>query len=252
MRVRSCHGLLAAFALCLGMGCAKRSRQAEATALPPLEAPSWLVSLVVPGFEAARVAVPLGARTPRPLAVALHGDADRPEWACGSYRSAAGSRAFVLCPTGVPLGDGRFGLGPAERGTNELRAALPALKARFGKHLARGAIVLAALGPSAETAYELALKEPSFFAHLILVDAPLERLDVAFASRFGAAGGRSVLVVCGEGTCGDAAEQRVRALLPAGVNAKLVRHPGRGLDATAAATIAKEWPWLVAKDSRFR
>jgi len=247
---RTLRRCLTAAALTLLAACSQKPR--TSTELPPLQEKSWLVDLEVPGFQAARVALPLGARAPRPLAVALHGEADRPEWACGSYRSAVGSRAFVLCPAGVPLSDGRFGLGPSERTTAELRAALPALKTRFGKHLARGAIVLAALGPSAETAFELALKEPSFFAHLVLVDAPLVRLDAAFAARFGAAGGRSVLVVCGEGACDETAEQRVRALLPAGVNAKLARHAGRGLDATATATIAKEWSWLVANDPRFR
>ena len=248
---RTLRRCLGAAALLLLAACSRKPRAAS-TELPPLEAKSWLVDLEVTGFGAARVAVPLGARTPRPLAVALHGDQDRPEWACGSYRSAVGSKAFVLCPAGLPLSNERYGLLSSEHQTSELRAALPALKARFGKHLARGSIVLAALGPSAETAFELALKEPSFFSYLILVDAPLVRLDAAFAARFGAAGGRSVLVVCGEGACDEGADQRVRTLLPAGVNAKLVRHPGRGLDATAAATIAKEWSWLVAKDPRFR
>src|SRR5262245_55783039 len=32
------------------------------------------------------VAVPLGAREPRPIMIALHGGSDQPDWACGAWR----------------------------------------------------------------------------------------------------------------------------------------------------------------------
>src|SRR5690606_1646561 len=94
-RHRRCRSgwLCAALLLLLGSvsaGCrGDRGRGAPASAsagsaLAPLRAPSWLVALDVPGFGSANVAVPLGARSPRPLVIALHGDADRPEWPCGS------------------------------------------------------------------------------------------------------------------------------------------------------------------------
>jgi hypothetical protein len=133
----------------------------------------------------------------------------------------------------------------------ELRAALPALKQRFGAYLARGSIVLAALGPSADTLFDLALEEPRFFSSLVLVDPSLTRLNGAFATRFGEGGGRRVLVICGAGAC-PGAEAELRVLSPAGVEAHLVRSEGHGLDAAAVALLAREWSWLTSGDSRFR
>src|SRR5437660_1672656 len=46
------------------------------------------------------VSVPLGAREPRPIMVALHGGSDRPERACPAWRIAAEAYPFVVCPRG--------------------------------------------------------------------------------------------------------------------------------------------------------
>src|SRR6188768_1132879 len=53
---------------------------AAASELPPLSEPAELVKLAVPGFGDAVVSLPLGAVEPRHIAVALHGNFDRPEW----------------------------------------------------------------------------------------------------------------------------------------------------------------------------
>ena len=55
------------------------------------------------------VTVPLGAREPRPLVVALHGGSDRPEWACSAWRSISEGHAFVVCPRG-PGSESALGL----------------------------------------------------------------------------------------------------------------------------------------------
>ena len=99
--------------LALGCKCSKTSTAPAPSAsaqrlLAPLSAPSWLVPLPVSGFGAASVAVPVGAVEPRPIVIALHGGADRPEWQCGVWRSIAGPEPFVLCPRGVAR-SGRFG-----------------------------------------------------------------------------------------------------------------------------------------------
>ncbi len=220
--------------------------------LSPLSAPSWLVELPLEGFAPARVAIPLGSERALPLALVLHGDAGRPEWACGSYRALFGSRAFVLCPSGQARSDGRLSLASAEPTTRELRAALPALKRRFGGHLAPGSVVLAAAGGSADAAFDLALAEAGFFSRLVLLDAPLERLNAAFASRFGDSGGKRVLVVCSQGACRSDMEARVRMLGPAGVDARWVRSPGQGLDADTVAALKREWAWFLGGERPFQ
>jgi hypothetical protein len=229
------------------------SAASASVALAPLAAPSWLVALEVDKFAPAKVAVPLGARRPRPIVVALHGDDDRPEWTCGSYRHAS-PRSFVLCPSGVAREGGRFGLGSIESTKLELRALLPALKARFGSHAAKGSVVLAALGPSVEQAIDLALEEPSFFARLLLIDGSLSHLSSGVVERFAAAGGRRVFVICSKGSaCESDAGERVASLERAGVETKLAKpERGRGLDAEITALVAREWPWFIRDDPRFQ
>jgi len=245
--------LLAGVLLASHAGCHGQKKREAAAGLAPLTAPSWLLKLEVAGFGPARVAVPLGATSPKPLVIALHGDHDRPEWTCGSYRHVVSSRAFVLCPQGAPRSDHDFTLGTRDETATELRKALPALKARFKAHLAPGAVVLAALGPSVELAIELALEEPSFFSRLLLVDGTTRRLSVPAATRFASAGGKRVLVVCSPGACDADVEQRLRPLAPAGVATRIVRmESGRGLDAETVAKLRAEFPWLVAEEPRFR
>ncbi|HKO53301.1 MAG TPA: hypothetical protein VJV79_36580 [Polyangiaceae bacterium] len=114
--------------------------------LTPLQASSWLVELDVPSFGKAALAVPLGARSPRSIVIALHGSADRPEWACSALRSIAGPAPFVLCPRGVAradfnASDPRYTFGTADDSARELRAALAELKRRFGVYVAAGPVV---------------------------------------------------------------------------------------------------------------
>ncbi len=87
------------------------------------------MDLEVPGFGKAAVAVPIGASSPRAIVIALHGAADRPEWACSVLRSIAGPAPFVLCPRGVqrtdfPASDARYTFGAVDATASELRAAL--------------------------------------------------------------------------------------------------------------------------------
>lgn len=264
-RHRRCRSgwLCAALLLLLGSvsaGCrGDRGRGAPASAsagsaLAPLRAPSWLVALDVPGFGSANVAVPLGARSPRPLVIALHGDADRPEWPCGSYHHASRARAIVLCPRGVPRPDSdRFTLGPVVDTARELRAALPALKARFDAHVAKGPVVLAALGPSVEHAIEIAREEPSFFSYLVLVDGSLARFTTPIMHRFAREGGKRVLFVCTRAGCDANVAGRALALRSMGVDTRVERlDRATALDATTVSALRKHWDWIVEGDARWR
>lgn len=183
-----------------------------AARLAPLAAESWLVDLEVPGFGRAKLAVPVAAREPRRIVIALHGVADRPEWACGAYRGIVGGKPFVLCPRGVQRKDlsasaDRYSFGSGDDTARELRAALTALKSRYGAYVASGPVVLAGFEIGADHAAQIALQEPAFFSRLVLVGASKETWPSSAAALFGRQGGELALFAGGSASKAELAWQ---------------------------------------------
>ena len=229
-----------------------------AVALPPLEAESWRIQLAVQGHLPASVAVPLGATQPRPIVVALHGDFDRAEWHCGSWRGITDGYPFILCPRGVPrldspAGSERFTFDHINNSEHELRAALRALKGRFGPHVSSGPVVLAGLTRGASHAVLLGKQEPSFFSRLVLIDGGHDRWSSGNAAAFAQRGGKRVLFVCTSDPCGHRAQRSSVFARGAGAEARAVRPGGgaQGLDERTAATLKQQWDWLIADDQRY-
>jgi pimeloyl-ACP methyl ester carboxylesterase len=231
-----------------GAGCSSKKK-----ALAPLEAPAWRIELAVPGFGPASVALPLGAVTPQPIAVVLHGAADRPEWQCGSFRGVLGGKLFILCPRGIAAAEpGRFDPASVDHSAAELRAALAALKARFGAHVAAGPILLIGYAEGARVAAELARQEPGFFARVALVSGEPSAFTPSASSIFALRGGKRVLFFCTSSSCDDSGVARALLLARANVPAKSVRHDvGPYLDAAFTEALAREMPWLLEGDARF-
>jgi poly(3-hydroxybutyrate) depolymerase len=239
--------LLLAFA---SLACSSKRKQS----LPPLLAPAWLTQLEVKGFGAASVALPLGATTPRPIAVVLHGSADRPDWQCGSFRGVLGGQVFIVCPRGVERAElaPRFGLGSVDDTASELRAALAALKQRFGAHLAPSPILLIGYGEGAAVAAELARQEPSFFARVALVAGEPTSLTSSAAAIFAAKGGKRVLFFCTDAACQGNGVQRALQLTRRGIAAKSVeRGVGPFLDEAFTTALRGDLKWLVEDDARW-
>ncbi|RYZ09669.1 MAG: hypothetical protein EOO73_01950 [Myxococcales bacterium] len=241
-------GLLVAWSLLALPACSSK----KAGALAPLAAPSWRVPLEVKGFGAASVAVPLGATSARPIVVVLHGQSDRAEWQCGSFRGVFGARPFVLCPAGQAAGGGLHGWGSFDDSAAELRAALAALKARFGAHVAKGAIALVGYGEGAAIAAELARQEPSFFARVALVNGDPTAFSSTASKIFAERGGKRVLFFCATKPCDERGAERAVLLQRGGVQAKSVlRDVGPFLDQPFTDALKGEMPWLLEDDSRF-
>ncbi len=100
--------------------------------LPPLEG-VWLEELPLADGSVGYVAPPVGAREPRPLIVAVHGAGDRANWACGGWRLAASGYAFVVCPSGLPMGGERFGWDRGRTIHERVSLALAAVHARYAR-----------------------------------------------------------------------------------------------------------------------
>jgi hypothetical protein len=235
--------------LATSLGCSSKKKELE-----PLASPSWRLQLPVPGFGPATVALPLAAKTPRPIAVVLHGAADRPEWQCGSFRGVLGGRLFIVCPQGKPRLDlaGRFGLGNPDETAAELRAALKALKARFQGHVAPGPVLLIGYGEGAGHALDIARQEPSFFARVAVVAGNPTALSSSAATIFSQRGGRRMLFVCTSAACEGDGAMRALWVNRAGASSKAVRHDvGPFLDAAFTTALKGDMKWLIEGDSRF-
>jgi hypothetical protein len=227
--------------------------------LPPLAAESWLIELKVEGFELASVTVPVGATEPRPILIALHGAGDRPEWQCGTWRAISDNRGFVVCPRGIahpgfPASAPRYTWKDSAATSLELRAALRALKARFGDYVAPGPVVLTGFSLGAAHAVPLLRQEPSFFSRVALVEGGTQGWSATLGTTFAAHGGKRVMFVCTQPACKPGALAAQRLTERGGALAELVDagNLGHVLDGRAAAAIKPRFQWLVEGDPRWK
>ena len=236
--------------------CGAKSQRKQLAKLAPLGAASWLIDLDVPGYGAAKLAVPIGATEPRPIVIALHGAADRPEWACGAWRGIAGPRPFVLCPRGVARADfaapdTRYTFGAAADVARELRAGLAALKNQFGAHVAPGSVVFVGFELGADRVADIAQQEPTFFSRLALVAASADAWPTPEAALFGRRGGERVLFAAGPSTRA-AAEQKAVLTRRGDAEAKAIfladHRPA--LDPATITLLRSEWGWLNTPTKR--
>lgn len=226
--------------------------------LPPLEATSWLVPLPVEGFADALVAVPLGSRERRPLIVALHGNFDRPEWACGSWREVAGPDPFILCLRGKersdsPPGDARFTYAGSLSATKELNAARIALHKRFGDRLLETNSVYAGFSLGAIVGVSIAVQTPALYPRLALVEGGYESWNASTARQYQKGGGERVLFVCSQRGCLSKAREAAKLLRKAGVLAEVVDGGDHGhrYDGPIADATRSRWTWLNEELSHF-
>ena len=194
--------------------------------LDPLSAPAEAIPLRVPGFGDAMLSVPLGATQPRPLIIALHGNNDRPEWQCRSWRAIAQRNVWVLCPRGLrrydsAADDPRFTYGSASQTAKELRAALTALKEKFQYYVAPGPVVLAGFSLGAGHAVAIANEEPEFFSRIVLIEGGTSNWSSGVATLFRDRGGKKVLFACGQESCRTKAVSRARLSGLLGIEARV-------------------------------
>lgn len=219
---------------------------------PALLEPTPLVALAVPGFGDAVVSVPLGATGPRPIALALHGNFDRPEWQCQVWRRITRGDVFVLCPRGVPRRDvpaelDRWEWGSLAKTRAELVAARRALAARYPDHVSSGPIVFTGFSLGAILGARL-IQDPELqVGAAVLVEGGYQGWTSAKAKgllpRL-----RSLLFACGQTDCRNAYRYGLESLFErAGVRSSMVADvkAGHTYDDPVAALIKEEWPRLM-------
>src|SRR5579859_4058589 len=226
--------------------------------LPPLDAPSGIVPLTVPDFRDAMVSVPLGATERRPLVLALHGNYDRPEWQCETWREAMKGYPFVLCPRGVPRRDAppsldRWTYGKPAEVHREIEAALAALATRFGDYIAPGTILYVGFSLGAILGVGIVAGDAARFPRAVLIEGGQSGWSDARARAYAAAGGKRILFACGQRACKTEAKGAEKILARAGVETRNVYggEVGHTYDGPVAEEIARALPWLVGDDPRW-
>lgn len=226
--------------------------------LPPLEHAGEQVSLDVPGFQPAIVSVPSRARASHPVAVAFHGNFDRPEWQCEVFRPVLGDSGFLLCPRGKPRRDvpkslDRWEYHSGKSMAAELDAALAALSQRFGDRVDPGPIVFIGFSLGAIYGAPIVQSKPARFPRAVFVEGGHNAWTPHRAKKYAEAGGARLFLACGQAPCLANAKRLAPALEKAGLPTKSGGAPkaGHTYDGEVAAAVQAAFPWLVEGDARW-
>lgn len=240
-------------------------KRQRAVGLTPLAASAAVTSLAVTGFDDAIVALPVGSTDSRPILIVLGDRGADARATCERWRAFA-DYGFILCPSGNqdgeshPSKEGAAG-DPIPARARELRAALGALRKRFGEHVSPSSVVLAGIGRGARVAIQLARQEPSYFARLVLAGDGARDWSSGVATIYAQGGGQRVLFACGDSNCAHDADGATVLSERAGLSSRRVGDAfDAGADATApgapapdiARAVGSGFAWLVESDSSWR
>jgi hypothetical protein len=116
------------------------------------------------------------------VVVVLHGNYDRPEWQCETWKSVAGFYGWVLCPRGkptpwAPKSEDRWLYRGREATQKEVAAGLGALEARYAGRVTREGMVLVGFSLGAIYAPGMVTENPNMYAYLFLIEGGVKKLD---------------------------------------------------------------------------
>jgi len=189
--------------------------------------------LAIDGFEPA-VVVPPDGSSPPPwrLVVVLHGNFDRPEWECETWRAVGGRKGWLLCPRGIPREDAepdldRWTYRTAHDVAKETAAAVEALRdARPGEVREDGA-VLVGFSLGAHMAWRVVASRAAPVFELVVFGEGGYFVEADSARQAVDRGVRKVLFLCGELTrCVDSVEQAERRWRSGGAEVERIVMPG--------------------------
>ena len=217
-----------------------------------------LVALEVAGFRPAIVSVPVSTKRPRPIILALHGNYDRPEWQCSVWNEVVRERAFVLCPRGIPRRGApatadRWEYASARAMKSEIEAAVAALRARFAEFVAEGPLVFIGFSLGAGYGAPLVQAQPELYPRAIFIEGGVSAWSVGAAKRFAEAGGKRLILACGQAGCLTQVKQLGPALARAGLDTRVggSATAGHAYDGSVAQVVSDNWDWFTADDPRF-
>jgi hypothetical protein len=194
------------------------------------------------------VSVPLGAREPRPIMIALHGGSDRPEWACGAWRGITGAYPFLVCPHGVGSNEASLAWSSPADTRARVARAIAETKRIFGSWVREAPIVLVGFSMGATQAALLAQSQPQIYRRVALAEsayAPEPAME--FARPWAAGGGERAIFLCTTAGCEAPYRKAAQNVARHGVPARLdiAGTNQHGMWEIVVRSMRRDWPWLV-------
>jgi predicted esterase len=233
--------------------------------LSPLATGGDFIKLPVSGFRDAIVSVPVGATSLRPVLIALHGNFDRPEWQCETWRDITDGYPFILCPRGIPRSDvpakmDRWEYSSMDKTDRELEAGLTALRNEFAQYIAPGPILFTGFSLGAILGVGILKRHAGQYGPVVFSEGGNENWSLATVRKIapvdsdaGTSAPLRLLYACGQTDCVIKSKATSKVIERAGGEARVVSggNVGHMYDGPVAAAIKREWAWLIQRDLRW-
>jgi hypothetical protein len=195
------------------------------------------------------VSVPLGAREPRPLMIALHGGSEKAEHACAAWREITEAYAFVVCPRGWGGNEERLGWRNAADTSKRITRAVAAAKKTFGSWIHETpTTVLAGFSMGAVQVALVSRVQPQTYHRIVIGDSAHKPLSaLSFAPAWVRGGGERALFLCTTSGCEPSMRAAARKVAQEKAKARLNIAPTQkhGLSEPVVQSVRRDWPWLV-------
>jgi hypothetical protein len=196
------------------------------------------------------VSIPIGAREPRPLMVALHGGSEKIEHACAAWREIVEAYAFVVCPHGWGGDEERLGWRNAADTSKRIARAVEATKKTFGAWIHETpTVVLAGFSMGAVQVALVARLQPQTYHRIVIGDsAHRPQSALTFAPAWVKGGGERALFLCTTSGCEPSMRAAAKKVAQETAKARLNIAPTQkhGLSELVVKSVRRDWPWLVA------
>lgn len=195
------------------------------------------------------VSVPLGAREPRPIMIAIHGGSERPERACAAWRGITDAYAFVVCPRGFGGRESALGWRTTSDTKGRVARAVGATRKVFGTWaLETSTTVLGGFSMGGSQVALLARDAPQTYRRIVVGDSAHDpRPALTFSRAWAGGGGERAIFLCTTSGCEPSLRAAARNVASEKARARLnvAATQVHGLSAGAVQSMRRDWPWLV-------
>ncbi|MBX3191839.1 MAG: hypothetical protein KF819_32915 [Labilithrix sp.] len=195
------------------------------------------------------VSVPVGARAPRPIMIALHGGSDRPERACASWRGISEAYPFVVCPRGFGGNEAALGWRGVADTSDRIARAIAATKAIFGGWIHETpSFVLAGFSMGGSQVALLAGHAPRAYPRVVVGDSAHDPAPaLGFSRAWAAGGGERAIFLCTTSGCEPSMRAAARKVAADKLFARLNVAPTQvhALSAPVVQSMRRDFGWLV-------